>query len=197
MRASLLVIALLLPGCAATTTTSPSPRAAPGARPTESFRAEHRELKVHLGHVDAWIGALAAAPADEQRAIMGRVVAFFAGHIAPHAAWEEAKLYPAVDRRASRGEPFTASMRLEHRVVERWTHELEGLAAAGDAHAFARRADQLLGLVLAHFEAEEEVLLPVLDAHMTPAEVERELGDGHAPAAAPAPGATPETHDHE
>ncbi len=149
------------------------------ARVTEPFRQEHVELKEHLGHVHAWNGALAKQPPAEQAQTMKRIVGFFEQHLAPHAKWEEQHLYESVDKRASSGpNAFTASMRFEHRVVERWIAELrkESEAETPDATAFARRTDYLLGLVTAHFEAEEEVLLPVLDRTMTAEEFERELG---------------------
>lgn len=149
------------------------------ARVTEPFRKEHVELAEHLRHVHEWNGQLAAQPQEEQVQTMKRIVGFFEGHLAPHAKWEERHLYNSVDKRAGSGpNPFTASMRFEHRVVERWIAELrkESEAPAPNVTAFARRTDYLLGLVTAHFEAEEEVLLPILDRSMTAEEFEHELG---------------------
>jgi hemerythrin-like domain-containing protein len=151
------------------------------SRPTEPFRREHAKIQEHLQHVHVELGKLTAAAADAQRASMEHVVKFFREHIKPHAEWEERVLYPAVDKRAATGaNPFTASMRYEHRIVGRWTDELASMAASAspDAAAFVRRADNLLGLIWAHFEEEEMVLLPVLDETMTPEQFEREVG-GH------------------
>jgi hemerythrin-like domain-containing protein len=148
-------------------------------RVTEPFRKEHVELARHLQHVHEWNGELQAQPPAEQARTMKKIVGFFEGHLAPHAKWEEEHLYVSVDKRAASGpNPFTASMRFEHRVVERWIAELrrEAEAPSPNVSAFARRTDYLLGLVTAHFEAEEEVLLPVLDRTMTAEEFERELG---------------------
>lgn len=153
---------------------------AAGKRPTEPFRAEHAEIKAHLVHVAAWTGALAKQKPEEQRATMKKIVGFFEEHIKPHAGWEEKVLYPAVDRRACTGKhPFTATMRYEHTVVGRMIDELSRMAAAPapDAVAFARRTDNLLGVLEAHFGEEEEVLLPILDATMTPADFQREIGE--------------------
>ena len=57
----------------------------------------------------------------------------------------------------------------------RWIGELGAMAKSpsADAQAFTRRADNLLGLVRAHFESEEDVLLPVLDRTMTPEQFRR------------------------
>ena len=152
-------------------------------RPTEPFRREHVEIKEHLDHLKTEIGKLAAAPPGEQKASMQHVVSFVREHIKPHAEWEEQVLYPAVDRRAASGpNPFTASMRYEHRIVVRWTDELASMASSAtpDITAFARRADNLLGLIWAHFEEEEEVLLPILDRTMSKEDFEREIGRHHA-----------------
>ncbi len=153
-----------------------SPR---GERPTASFRREHAEIHVHLGHVRDLLANLADASATGRRAKMEKVVGFFRGHIAPHAAAEEEALHPVVDRCAGGGgEPFTASMRHEHRIVRRWIAALarEARGRAPDARAFVRKADALLGLIEAHFECEEKVLLPILDDSMSAREFERQVG---------------------
>jgi hypothetical protein len=69
-------------------------------------------------------------------------------------------------------------MRYEHTIVGRWIDELAAMAAGPtlDAKAFARKSDRLLGLIAAHFEEEEEVLLPILDRATTREELEKELG---------------------
>ena len=122
----------------------------------QSFRAEHVEVKAGLAHVADLTGALGKQRNPRPRA--AQVLAFFEEHIAPHAAEEEAGFYPLVDSVA--GPPATATMRHEHRVVGRWIHLLQAHLAAGDWPAFERRADNLIGLLSAHFEEEEEVLLP-------------------------------------
>jgi hemerythrin-like domain-containing protein len=151
------------------------------ARPTDGFRREHAEIKTHLEHVRTWAGELVADKPDARAAKMKKIVGFFDEHIRPHAAWEEKVLYPAVDRRAGNATyPFTSTMRREHQIVARYLDELTKLAAAPspDAVAFQRRTDNLLGLLTAHFEEEEEVLLPILDKTMTPADFDREIGHG-------------------
>lgn len=148
-------------------------------RPTARFRAEHAEVKEHLQHVHDWVGALPGQPGPQRRETARKVVSFFEQHIAPHAAWEERALYPVVDRLAGGGKhAFTSTMRYEHRVVGRWIEELraESEKPEPDAVKFARRTDNLLGLLWAHFEEEEEVLLPFIDQGMTKAQFERELG---------------------
>jgi hemerythrin-like domain-containing protein len=152
-------------------------------RPTAAFRTEHVTMLEHLGHVDAWVGALSTQPAAEQSQNAKKVVAFFEEDIKPHAAWEEKSLYPVVDRIAGSGaQPFTSTMRHEHRIVERWIGELrtELEKPKLDTKKFARRADNLLGLLRAHFEEEDEVLLPLIDKAMSKAEFEKAVGNPHA-----------------
>jgi hemerythrin-like domain-containing protein len=150
-------------------------------RPTAGFRAEHREMQEHLRHVHAWVGALATQQPSEQRKTAQKVASFLEKHIKSHAEWEERYLYPVVDKLAGGGpNAFTSTMRYEHRVVGRWIGELRAEADKPkvDAAKFTRRADNLLGLIWAHFEEEEEVLLPFIDKGMSKAQFERELGPG-------------------
>jgi hemerythrin-like domain-containing protein len=150
-------------------------------RPTAAFRAEHREVQEHLRHVHQWVGALSTQQAAEQRKTAQKVVVFFEKHIKPHAEWEERFLYLVVDKLAGGGpNAFTSTMRYEHRVVGRWIGELRAEADKEriDTARFSRRADNLLGLLWAHFEEEEEVLLPFIDNGMSKEQFERELGPG-------------------
>jgi hemerythrin-like domain-containing protein len=173
-RTAAAVMGLMLPLSAA---------AAEPSRPSDSFRKEHQEIQQHLAHVREWAGMLTTQKADEQRKTARRIVAFFVGHIKPHAEQEERGLYPLVDRLAGGSRPFTSSMRHEHRIVGRWIGELEKLSSSArpDYTAFARRTDNLLGLISAHFEEEEEVLLPIIDAALTAEQFEQEMRGAAGP----------------
>jgi hemerythrin-like domain-containing protein len=144
--------------------------------PTQSFRDTHKEVKVHLGHVAQWTGQLVRQKPAEQKKTAEKIVGFFQQHILPHADWEEKSLYPVVDQLAATTEQnrLTSTMRYEHKVVGRWTDELakETAKERPDYVAFARRADNLLGLISAHFEEEEEVLLAWADQKMSKAQFE-------------------------
>lgn len=160
-------------------------RAAKEPLPTAGFRAEHATLRQHLAHVRDEVGALPGEPSETQRQTASAVVEFLQKEIAPHGGWEERVLYPLVDRLAGGGpHRFTATMRYEHRVVARWIDALAAEAAkpTPDYRAFARRADNLLGLLEGHFEEEEQVLLPLIDRSMTRQQFEAavsEHGDAH------------------
>ncbi|MCZ7526395.1 MAG: hemerythrin domain-containing protein [Acidimicrobiia bacterium] len=139
---------------------------------TEPLRAEHRELLPHLEEVAGVAAALGEWTADTP-ARLEAVVAFLRDHLVPHARAEEAALYPAVER--AMGAPgATATMAADHVEIVRRIDALAAAVAgigdgAPDPVAVDRLRAQLVGLhaiLLLHFHKEEEVLLPVLDAHL-------------------------------
>jgi hypothetical protein len=72
----------------------------------------------------------------------------------------------------------------DHREIVRRTDELAVSAAIGPSAASTLRR-QLYGLraiLDLHFEKEEGVLLPVLDAHLTPEQADRLFGEMSASA---------------
>ncbi len=150
-------------------------------RATDGFRELHQQLRTHTTHLTALVGKLAKQTPEEQKATMNEIVTCLTENIHSHAKVEEEVLYPVVDKAAGSpvDYPFTATMRYEHRIVGRWIAELRNNAnqPTPDVSAFARRADNLLGLVSAHFEEEEDILLPVLDAKMTVAQFKKEVLD--------------------
>jgi iron-sulfur cluster repair protein YtfE (RIC family) len=164
---------------------------------TELFRREHLEIKEILAQVGDLVGTLHVRGA-EMRKTMGEVVSRLQREITPHAEWEERVLYPIVDRHAVSGSHrYTDTMRYEHTIIARQVDDLaaEARRPLPDARRFARHADQLLGLIAAHFEEEEEVLLGILDSTMTAEEFRRAvmLEEEHAGVAAGAG----HTHHHD
>jgi len=148
-------------------------------RPTQSLREEHHDLRERFHAIREEVGRIVQSDAASQKAMMDEVVGFLRREVHPHAEWEERTIYSMVDRfRPCGAERFTSSMRHEHRIVGRWIAELaeEAGRPKADARAFVRRADNLFGLIEAHMEEEEEVLLPVLDRFMTAEEIQREIG---------------------
>ena len=149
-------------------------------RATMHFRNEHLELKRHLGHVEAMAGGLATAGPNDQRAFMAKVVRFLEAQIAPQTEWEEKRLYPLVDELAGPSrQPFTTVLRHEHQVIRGWITELaeESTKSAPDVKFFARRTDNLVGLLDAHLAVEDEVLLTMVDRTMTAAQFRAVVGE--------------------
>lgn len=155
---------------------APAVRAA--RRPSDAYRAQHARFRNATQGIERLAEGLPAAPPEDRRVRMAAVTETLTQAILPEMEWETRTIYPAVDRRAgANGCRMTATLRYEHLVALRWADELERAAAEPDpdAAAFARLAERLLGLLLAHQEVEEEVLLPLLDITMTTAEFDREV----------------------
>jgi hypothetical protein len=132
---------------------------------TAPLREARGRLRQALAAVADRVGEVATLPVEDRGAAMEQLAAELEARLAPHLEWEERTVHPVVDKFACEGPAaFSASMRYEHEIIRRGLGELRGLAAdPAAATAFSRRADNLLGVVLAHFELEEEVLYPILD----------------------------------
>lgn len=157
--------AFLFPGCAGTRSDlrdGVRPAEQAGAFSQEEFRAHHAEINEHLGHIDTMAQRLPSELPEKQRETMRFVTTFLQEHILTHAAEEEATLYPKADAKAC--SRFTQSMRYEHTVVGAWVKELRQIAEEPSPNvlAFVRRTQRLLGLLEAHFGAEEEVIVPAV-----------------------------------
>lgn len=143
--------------------------------PTEPLRAEHRDLLPHLQGLETIADEVDRWDADEAAHVLGEIVGFLRGHLVPHARAEEQVLYPAVEE-AMAAPGATATMRADHaEIVTRIDRLADTAATVADRwpdNTVARDlAHQLVGLsaiLLLHFRKEEEVLLPVLDATLSP-----------------------------
>jgi len=159
---------------------------------TQPLRDEHREL---LPHVER-LRALADGIGDAPRATLQHDYEFLTHHLIPHAQAEEAVLYPAVGKIL--GTPrATATMTRDHVEVSRLTEQLRRLRtqvtdanlAADQITDLRRVLYGLYALVKVHFAKEEELYLPLLDAHLSEAEAHQLLhkmadvahgGQGHS-----------------
>jgi len=173
-----LMLLIPLAGCGAAAAdareTTPPPPPEGAARASEPFRQEHEHLIAKLDAVARIAETLRDVPEPERAAKVHEVVHFFKHVLAPHAEVEEAVLYSYVDRTVGAPSPFryTDTMRHDHTVVARTIGQLDAFMRAGDLspeglHRFQAQSIGLLGLVRAHFEAEEDVLLAALDARVT------------------------------
>lgn len=140
------------------------------SRPTNRIRAKLAEFRSFLIRIEELTHGLPGTRPEDQRKLMQQIATIYRNEILYHSDWEERRLYPAVDKRASKGsEPFTSTIRYEHRIISRWIAELEietRLRYPDERH-FTQLNYQLLGLLKSHFEQEELVLLPVLDKTMS------------------------------
>lgn len=143
---------------------------------TEPLRRERQRVRDALDRLDRMIGELPSLGPGERKLTLGKIVREFQKQVLSHLEWEESVLFPLVDKMAG-GTAITQAPRHEHRIVVRWQAGLavEIARETPDVLPFSRLADQLLGLVLAHLENEEEILLPVLDRTMTADQVAHAL----------------------
>ena len=142
---------------------------------TQPLRDEHKELLPLLERVR--VAADAVGTGAGFNAKLDGAYDFLAGHLLPHATAEEAALYPVVARTMGSTDA-TKTMQMDHTEVHRLTEELGrvrnalGGAAPSDAQSSELRAllYGLYTLVSVHFEKEEQVYLPLLDANLGEAE---------------------------
>lgn len=141
--------------------------------PTEPLREEHRMLLPRIEGLDKLAAEFPGLSAGEARARLFAALEFLHGELVPHASAEEAVLYPAIERVT--GMPGSlATMSADHREVLRRIHGLHAAARAPNASlaAIPLALAGLAAIVLLHFRKEEELLLPILDRALAPAEAD-------------------------
>ena len=146
--------------------------------PTAKFREEHRHLMAHVDRIRLAGGEVRDLPPGERAQLVTQILEFLRGTLLPHAELEEQVLYTAVgellgDARA------TAAMTGDHVAIGRM---IEALGET-DLADIARLQELLYGLhalITVHFEKEEEIYLPLLDARPDVAErVMQQVGSRH------------------
>jgi iron-sulfur cluster repair protein YtfE (RIC family) len=155
---------------------------------TQPLRDEHAELIPHIAALAAAGDAVGGADLVELRVQVDDSYEFLTEELIPHAKAEEAALYPVVQRAVGAPE-MTATMERDHVEVGALTAELgvlrQRLATADQldddlANGLRRVLYGLHHLVKVHFAKEEEVYLPILEAHLTEPEAQRMFADMHA-----------------
>ena len=147
-------------------------------RVTQPLRDEHKELLPHIEALRTAADRIGMAPITDIRDDVEAAYAFLSGHLIPHAKAEEAALYPTVARLMGAPEA-TATMIHEHVEIGRMVGELGVLRGRLGGETLTPVTASYLrhvlyglhALVKMHFLNEEEVFLPLLDAH---------LGEGEA-----------------
>ncbi len=130
---------------------------------------EHRELLPWLDRIHDVGCDVGHVPVKDLAVSLHRVIVWLESDLEGHAAWEEAWLYPEIDARA--GTTWaTRTMRFEHHqicaAVRRLAVEQAELGhelTRTQAGVLASHVFGIEALIRNHLEAEERVLLPVLD----------------------------------
>lgn len=150
---------------------------------------EHHELLPYVEALRTTADAVGTGPVPELRRHIAEAHEFLTQHLLPHAATEEAVLYPAVER-VMDCPGATATMRRDHLEIERYTRDLATIhtelsdrdalpeAALGEIR---RVLYGLYALVTAHFAKEEADYIPVLAERLTAHEAATLLGRMHDP----------------
>jgi iron-sulfur cluster repair protein YtfE (RIC family) len=134
----------------------------------------------HIEALRTVADSVGAASIESLRKGVHEAHQFLTRHLIPHAEAEERVLYPAVGKLM--GAPqATATMSRDHVEVGRLIGELGSLRSglsgpaldAQQANALRRVLYGLYAVVKVHFDKEEEVYLPLLDARLTAEEAER------------------------
>jgi iron-sulfur cluster repair protein YtfE (RIC family) len=141
---------------------------------TEPLRAEHRELFTKIERLRELADEIGIAPFETTFAALADVHSFLATSLVPHARAEEAVLYPEVARLLGAPEA-TMTMSHDHEEVMRLIAELAALreVPAEKGSGSVRPVDLrrtlygLYALIKTHFAKEENIFLPILDAHLT------------------------------
>jgi len=150
---------------------------------TEPLRAEHRALLPEVESLTVIAESLDSWDPEVTPSRLAEKVAFLRGQLVPHAEAEEAVLYPAVEE--AMGSPAAmATMVADHvEIVRRIELLAEMTAETGTGppgpQACNALRGQLFGLYAIwrlHFDKEEGILLPELDARLSPQEAEALFG---------------------
>ncbi|HZT07504.1 MAG TPA: hemerythrin domain-containing protein [Chloroflexota bacterium] len=139
----------------------------------QPLHEEHQTLLPHIEALRTAAESLDAWDARQLREALAGAREFLRETLMPHAAAEEDVLYREVERYL--GSPdATRTMRRDHEEVRTLLGDLESLHASlpaagltGDVKNEARRVLYgLYALLRVHFAKEEEVYLPILEAHL-------------------------------
>jgi len=141
---------------------------------TQPLRDEHKELLPHIEQLRTAADAIGEEAPESLRRGIDEVYTFLTHHLLPHAQAEERALYPVVARLMGAPEA-TATMSRDHVEIARLIKELGSLRSHLDGASVGASQEKSLrrvlyglsALVKVHFAKEEEVYLPILDAHLT------------------------------
>jgi hemerythrin-like domain-containing protein len=122
-------------------------------RDIERFIDQHDETLEQLALMEEWVERLPEETASEQKSTVEHVLGYIEQYIVGHIAWEEEHVLGVID------EGTADVLKREHRYIIACAKLLRAERAP---RGFRRRAFKLIGLIEAHFQVEEAVLVPML-----------------------------------
>lgn len=150
-------------------------------RPTAAFRDEHVELIEHIEHLAAAGREMPRLSEEEREVLRDRVLGFLRGTLIPHAQAEEQVLYPEWAKLVGFGDAALPMVHDHEAIVARINRLAD--ADVTDVDLLQELLYGLYALISVHFRKEEDIQLPLLDAHPDVAErVIAQMGatSGHA-----------------
>lgn len=135
---------------------------------------EHRRLRGGLASLEDTIAVAHRLTRSDASDRVVRTLAWLRRDVLPHAAWEEAWLYPHLDQTAGTAWA-TRALRLEHEQIRDVAVTLESEFQAVHEHWSTELAFRLVialtrlqTLVSAHLAQEERIVLPLLEPKDVP-----------------------------
>jgi hemerythrin-like domain-containing protein len=148
-------------------------------KPTHALREHHDELVRKVQDFEQVLDSLPRISAANLSEVVARQVDFLQNEIKNHAAAEEVSLYPEVDFLAcSHGCKISSTMKIDHEYLGTYIDRLAEVAEQldpGRVPEFQRLGWELVAILKLHFDKEERVFLPLIDAGYTEEEVERRI----------------------
>ena len=125
---------------------------------------EHAEIRAHLAHLREFASALPALDEATAHQRATAILDFLTTGLLPHAAIEEASLYPAIDTLIGAG--ATRTMCLDHQAITDMIAELSTVVNGQLEPAARAEAERLLlvldGFVTTHLWKEDTAYVPLL-----------------------------------
>ncbi|OHB88428.1 MAG: hypothetical protein A3C38_02025 [Planctomycetes bacterium RIFCSPHIGHO2_02_FULL_50_42] len=179
------------------------------ARPTDPIRDHHKALEEQVHGFFNNIENLQKFSAEEKQQLQD-LIKFLKEELLPHAEGEEKYLYKKVGQLMN-NPLFTKTMELDHQHIKRYISELEAEikdvykeAADVTIKKIQKAANKLQGLMMPHFQKENDVYLPILDEKLSAEQVYLEIirpmhgkGGHGGPAQAHGHGHEGHGHGHE
>ncbi|HJP88848.1 MAG TPA: hemerythrin domain-containing protein [Candidatus Limnocylindrales bacterium] len=130
---------------------------------------EHLMLRAGIAMLESAIDDASRLTRPELAQRVARTTAWLHREVLPHAAWEEAFLYPQADR--ATGSPWTTrGLRFQHEQIRELAGALERTSVVAHEHwtpeimyALVAAMARLDALLSAHLAQEELSILPLLD----------------------------------
>jgi hypothetical protein len=130
---------------------------------------EHAELRAGIDEIHEAAGVLGWTSNEQAAVSIGRVRNWVQAVLVPHAAWEDAVIYPEIERRTHTDWSVKLA-RYEHYQIERAAgclgadiETLRGPVTHQEACEIRAHLIALETLIRAHMEREELFLLPAID----------------------------------